>query len=66
MAYVRKKARAEAVEVAEPINTLKQYVITDQVFRGQVNNTRWEGKRGDVIEMEPWQADLLQSHIKEL
>lgn len=63
MAYKRKTPQPQ-VEL-EPINTKRKYVITVNKFSGQINNNKYSGKLGDVLEMEPWEAKLLHAYVKE-
>jgi len=50
--------------VQQELNSKKIYVVTES-FNGQINNIKFSGKTGDVIEMEPWQAKLLHAYVKE-
>lgn len=59
----RKKPQPQEEPVQ--INTKRKYVITVKTFSGSVNNNKWSGKLGDVIEMEPWEAKVLALYVKE-
>lgn len=62
MAY---KKKTQPVVGDQPINTRRKYKITVNKFSGQVNNNKWSGSLGDIIEMEPWEAKLLHAYVKE-
>lgn len=49
---------------ATAINTKRKYIVTNS-FNGQINNVKFEGRTGEVIEMEPWQANLLKTYVTE-
>jgi tRNA G37 N-methylase TrmD len=61
MAY---KKKTQPAVVQQQINTKRKYVITEK-FRGQVNNNKYSGKAGEILEMEPWEAKLLHAFVKE-
>lgn len=61
MAY---KKKTQPAVVQTEINTKRKYVITEK-FSGQVNNNKYGGKAGEILEMEPWEAKLLHAFVKE-
>jgi len=70
MATKKTKTDAMPVETAalpiqpEVVNKRK-YVVIEQL-NGLINKTKFVGKVGQIIEMEPWQAKLLRTYVKEV
>lgn len=52
-------------ELLPMINT-KKYVITSNTLKGQINQFKVDGKKGDIVEMEPWMAKYFKLGIKEI
>ena len=46
------------------LNSKHRYIVIAS-FNGQINNTKFRGNTGDIIEMEPWQANLLKTYVVE-
>lgn len=61
----RKKNTADGQQQDTPVvNNRKRYVVIEPL-KGQINKQVFAGNIGDIIEMEPWQAKLLRTYVKE-
>lgn len=61
MAY-KKKTPQQAAQSP----TKAMYEVVAPELRGQVNNTKYTGKCGDVIELEPWVAVIFCAYVREV
>lgn len=62
----KKKITAEQTTTnTEPAVNNKQKYVVIEPLRGLINKQQFVGNIGDIVEMEPWQARLLKTYVKE-